>query len=220
MATRIAIMQPYFLPYAGYFRLMCDVDAFVIYDDVQFMKGGWVHRNRLRRHDGTLGWLTLPLKRAPLNTRINEMTFAPGHQDTFAAAQRRFPLFARHAPEAGDVIRSVGEITGSPCDYIIKLLLLTAEVIGLRPTVIRSSNLTIPPELKNADRVYDVCRQLGAAEYVNAPSGRALYSEAEFDRRGIKLTFLPDYRGGFDSILQRIADQPTGLLQEIRTNCR
>ena len=211
-------MQPYFLPYAGYFRLMCDVDTFVIYDDVQFIKGGWVHRNRLRRHDGTLGWLTLPLNRAPLHSRIDEMTFAPGYQDTFAAAQRRFPLFTNHAPEARDLIRSVSEITGSPCDYIIKVLLLAAEVIGLHPTVVRSSNLAIPPGLKNVDRVYHICQQLGAAEYVNAPSGRALYSEAKFDKRGIKLTFLPDYRGCCDSILQRIADQPRGLLQEIRAN--
>ena len=218
MTTRISIMQPYFVPYAGYFRLMCDVDAFVIYDDVQFIKGGWVHRNRLRRYDGTLGWLTLPLKRAPLNTRINEMTFAPGYQDTFSAAQRRFPLFVHHAPEASDVIRSVGDITGSPCDYIIKMLLRAAEVIGLHPTVVRSSDLAIPSELKNVDRVYYICQQLGAAEYINAPSGRALYSGVEFDKRGIRLTFLPGYRGCCDSILQRIADQPTGLLQEIRAN--
>ena len=56
--NRIAAMQPYFLPFAGYFRLMCDVDVFVLLDDVQFRKGGWIHRNRLRTRTGDLSWLT------------------------------------------------------------------------------------------------------------------------------------------------------------------
>ena len=68
--NRIAAMQPYFLPFAGYFRLMCDVDVFVLLDDVQFRKGGWIRRNRLRTRTGDLSWLTLPLVKAPVTTLI------------------------------------------------------------------------------------------------------------------------------------------------------
>ena len=68
-------MQPYFMPYAGYFRLFASTDQFVLYDDVQFPKEGWVHRNRLLNQNGEPAWLTLPIKRMPLKTKINEIVF-------------------------------------------------------------------------------------------------------------------------------------------------
>ena len=58
----VAIMQPYFAPYAGYFRLLATTDLFVVYDCVQFPRRGWVHRNQLPDAAGKLDWLTLPLE--------------------------------------------------------------------------------------------------------------------------------------------------------------
>ena len=73
--TAIAIMQPYFLPYAGYFRLIAQTDIFVIYDCVQFPRRGWVHRNKLMDANGEEQWLTLPLEPAPQDVLIRDLAF-------------------------------------------------------------------------------------------------------------------------------------------------
>src|SRR3979411_2469618 len=77
MPHAVAIMQPYFIPYAGYFRLFAASDLFVIYDCVQFARRGWVHRNRLVDRGGTERWLTLPLQKAPRDVLIRDLRFAP-----------------------------------------------------------------------------------------------------------------------------------------------
>ena len=84
---KAAIMQPYFFPYIGYFQLMHAVDVFVIYDDVQYMKGGWINRN-LIRSGGTAKWLTLPVCRDHLELRINQRQYRPGTEDVHAAKRR------------------------------------------------------------------------------------------------------------------------------------
>ena len=84
-------MQPYFAPYAGYFRLAAACDVFVIYDCVQFPRRGWVHRNKLPDISGQLKWFTLPLEKAPQETAINAMRFAWDTQARIASCARRFP---------------------------------------------------------------------------------------------------------------------------------
>src|SRR5208282_6547298 len=88
--NRIAIMQPYFLPYAGYFRLLVDVEAFVVGDVQQFPRRGWVHRNRLIDDQDRLGWLTLPVRPQPLDTQIRDIGFADGAQTTLNRNMARF----------------------------------------------------------------------------------------------------------------------------------
>ena len=63
-------MQPYFIPYAGYFRLFLASDIFVVYDDVQFMKESWINRNIISINSDKKDWLTLPLKKSPLNKQL------------------------------------------------------------------------------------------------------------------------------------------------------
>src|SRR4051812_7809722 len=69
---RIAVMQPYFVPYLGYFQLLAAVDKIVLLDDVNFINGGWINRNRIRVN-GQPHWLTLPLAQASQNRLINEI---------------------------------------------------------------------------------------------------------------------------------------------------
>src|SRR3954469_8726601 len=86
----IAVMQPYFIPYAGYFRLFAASDLFVIYDCVQFPRRGWVHRNKLADASGVERWLTLPIAKAPRDVRIHELRFS--HDAREAMAERMRPL--------------------------------------------------------------------------------------------------------------------------------
>jgi hypothetical protein len=71
----IAVMQPYFFPYAGYFQLFHKTDTFVILDCVQFPRRGWVHRNQFTKLDGSVDWLTLPIRKCPQETLIKDLEF-------------------------------------------------------------------------------------------------------------------------------------------------
>jgi len=216
---RIAVMQPYFLPYAGYFRLMSGVDAFVVYDTVQFPRGGWVHRNRLLRHDGRPAWLTLPLASAPLHTRIHDLAFHERAHEFWR--ERVGPFHACVAPR-GDAVAlaaEIGELPGSPVDLICRTLRCAARLLGFDVPFVMASSLAIPGPRDRLDSLVSICRELGATEYVNAPGGRSLYAVGDFARHGIALQFLPDYRGPEGSILQRLQDESAGALRrEIDAN--
>src|SRR6478672_877532 len=87
----VAVMQPYFIPYAGYFRLFAASDLFVIYDCVQFQREGWVHRNRLTDPFGANRWLTLPLEKSPLATPIRDLRFVPDAKEVLGRRLQTFP---------------------------------------------------------------------------------------------------------------------------------
>lgn len=200
-------MQPYFLPYAGYFRLMAGVDVFVLFDDVQFPRRGWVHRNRLRRDDGRLGWLTLPLAYSPLQTRISELAF---HADGQAQWEKRmdvFPLLRRPRGVVADVVERMRVLPDCPQTLLDETLRGIAGVLGLTTPVLRSRDLGLDAGWTGVDRIIALCRAVGATGYLNAPGGRALYTAETFRHHGIRLGFLPDYEGDASSILQRLHDE-------------
>src|SRR5580704_13576707 len=103
-ALKVAIMQPYFVPYAGYFRLLAASDLFVIYDCVQFPRRGWVHRNKLLDASGEARWLTLPLERAPQSVLIQDLRFPPNAAKQLAERMRPFPLFASVTLETAHIL--------------------------------------------------------------------------------------------------------------------
>src|ERR1700676_1677029 len=140
----VAIMQPYFLPYLGYFRLFAASDLFVIYDCVQFPRRGWVHRNRLLDAAGVERWLTLPLEKAPQDVLIRDLGFPPNAGALLAARLRRFPLGGSDPRAAGNVLAALREVEGSPLDYIERLLERVVAYVGIPWNVIRSSSLGIP----------------------------------------------------------------------------
>src|SRR5690606_3799363 len=72
---KIAIMQPYLFPYLGYFQLINAVETFVFYDDVNFIKRGWINRNQILV-DNKAALFTVPLKKASQNKLINEIDMA------------------------------------------------------------------------------------------------------------------------------------------------
>src|SRR5215468_348427 len=120
MAT-IAIMQPYFLPYAGYFRLIAQADLFVVYDCVQFPRRGWLHRNKLLDANGEEQWLTLPLKPAPQDVKIADLEFPEDAAASLGERLRPFPIAAREGPHT-PLLEAVRCVDGRPVDYIEGLL--------------------------------------------------------------------------------------------------
>jgi WbqC-like protein family len=216
----IAIMQPYFVPYAGYFRLFAATDLFVIYDCVQFPRRGWVHRNRLIDARGINRWLTLPLAKAPRDVLIRDLRFAPNAAELLAERLRPFHLAAEDFG-VQEILVAMQDVSGRPAFYLERLLERIVRYLGFSWTVMRSSTLEIPAALRGQDRILEIARQLGATHYVNSPGGTALYDVSAFAEAGIQLQFLEPYPGPSCSILSRIiGEDRKELANDIRMTTR
>lgn len=200
--TSVAVMQPYFVPYAGYFRLFAAADIFVVFDCVQFPRRGWVHRNRFPGADGNPRWLTLPLVKAKREALIRDLRFPPDSSNELLRRLRRFPVLAEH--ESHPFVEALAVSDETVADYIIRLMGLTCSVLGLPFETVRSSTLGVPPELRGQDRIIDIVKQLKGNSYINASGGRDIYDGGAFRRHGINLRFLDAYRGPNWSILHRL----------------
>ncbi|MEW5686855.1 MAG: WbqC family protein [Pseudomonadota bacterium] len=218
-AETVAIMQPYFAPYAGYFRLAAASDLFVIYDCVQFPRRGWVHRNRLPNANGELEWLTLPLEKAPRDILIRDLAFRDDAAGALDAQARRFPLLAAAQPDPHGLIDAFRDLGGTPVDYMERLLERAAVALGIPWRTVRSSSLGVPADLHAQDRIIAIASAVGARRYVNAPGGRELYEGDRFTGAGLELRFLGDYAGSFASILARLLQEPAeAVADEIAAN--
>ena len=205
--TSVAIMQPYFLPYSGYFRLFHAADVLALFDCVQFPRRGWVHRNQLPGVAGVPHWLTLPLAKGPVETRIADLAFTPDARETFVARCRAFPVLReRDHP----VVRAMRETEGDFVDYLARLLELCCAEMGLQFNVLRTSRLSIDPTLRGQDRVLAIAQNLGATRYINLSGGKRLYDKQAFDDRNIELVFLEEWQGPMWSILYRLLTEPAG----------
>lgn len=212
---RIAVMQPYFIPYAGYFRLFSATDLVVLFDCVQFLRRGWMHRNRLPNVANELQWLTLPLKKQPQDVLIKDLEFTPECQAEWSDRLRKFDhLFQKSG--TNPLLASIQTITLSPADFLVKTLSVTCEHLNLPFQIIRSSSLPLPSELKGQDRIIEICKHFKATEYINLAGGKALYDPTLFRKNGLSLKFLSDYEGSYASILHRtLCEEASTLSQDI-----
>jgi hypothetical protein len=190
---RLAIMQPYFFPYIGYFQLMSAVDHFLIHDDVQWIKGGWINRNRISVH-GREQMLTLPVESGGNNGLICHRKLAADFDRQRERMLRLLREAYQRAPQFDSVFSLVHSImhhvTENACDLIVFSLRQTASYIGIRTSISRSSELAKDETLRAEDRVLELCRLCGAVHYINPIGGVELYSKQRFEEQGIGLSFL------------------------------
>lgn len=211
--TTVAIMQPYFVPYAGYFRLFAAADIVALLDCVQFPRRGWVHRNQLPGADGQARWLTLPLTKAAQATSIADMRFAADATARLAAAMGRFPSLRTDHP----LRAAVADAEGGLVPYLERTLAAACHALDLPFRTVRTSRLGVDPQLHAEDRILAIAERLGATVYLNLAGGRSLYDPAHFAARGIELRFLDDWRGSQWSILHRLLREPAAAVAaEIR----
>lgn len=204
----VAIMQPYFFPYLGYFQLVQSVDHFVFYDDVMFIKKGWINRNRILMQR-TDFMVTIPLEKQSQHKSIRESTiawhtdFAPKCITQLEAAYKKAPQFI----PVMDLIRRVLDAKPlSLADLAARSVMLTWEYLGLQKQFYQSTELGIAQDVGRAQRLIDITKSLGAHEYRNALNGQALYAKPAFAAQGIDLTFveaaLPVYKqDGVDTFI-------------------
>lgn len=186
-----AIMQPYFFPYIGYFQLMAACDVFVIHDDVQFTKKGWIHRNRVLVNQQP-EWLTMPVASGSHDLPINRRLYTRGDSDR--AILRRVAGAYAAAPHIGAAMTILDEAMQfaqpNMAQFNANALGLVARTLKVAPRIELASRLPKDNSLRGQDRVIDICKVVGATEYVNPPGGTLLYEPSAFAERGIKLRFL------------------------------
>lgn len=189
---KIAIMQPYLFPYIGYFQLICAVDTFVIFDDVNFIKRGWINRNRILL-DGKERLFTLSLEKASQNKLINQIAILGGQEHREEILKLMHHAYGK-APEYGRVYPLIREIVnnGNPnlCEFIEFSLKRIAEFLGIDTGFVCSSQIAKNGALKGQDRIINICKRLNADQYINPIGGTELYDKIEFDQKSIKLFFL------------------------------
>lgn len=189
---RIAVMQPYFMPYLGYFQLMAAVDLWVVLDDVNFISRGWINRNRILLR-GQSHLITVPLQKASQNRRICDIELALGKQwrerlwRTVAQAYARAP-FRRSTM---DLVQEILFFNASKLDeFLLFSLRRIACHLGLSTEIRISSRCYENAVLKAQDRIVDICARESAKVYVNAIGGCSLYAPDAFARQGVALRFL------------------------------
>lgn len=215
---KIAVMQPAFIPPASYLRLFAACDVFVVLDDVQFDRRWYTHRQQLTGRTGNKQWLTLPLKKMPRDTTmICGLEWQDNARDRWVGRLKNFPVFDKESAMTVNTKNLFNLL--SPVDCVSNGLFEAVMHLRIKSILDKSSRLNIAPELHGQDRIIAICKKLGATEYVNSPGGRELYDDDSFMKEGIKLTFLPDYKGSYDSVLERLQDEtPKEIRQEIMEN--
>lgn len=192
---KIAVMQPYFLPYIGYFQLMSAVDRFVLFDNVQYVRQGWINRNRILQHNQP-GVITLPLAKDSRFLAINDRHLSDNFirenlLNQFIDAYRNAPYFHSIFPVVEEIINCSHENLSA---YICHSLMILRQMLSLECEIMLSSDVAIDHKLRAQDKILSICSTLGAHTYINLPSGRELYDSESFQRQDINLQFIqPEY---------------------------
>lgn len=188
---KVAIMQPYFLPYIGYFQLIGAVDLFILYDNIKYTKKGWINRNRMLQN-GTDVMFSLPLKSASdlLNVCDRELALQFNRKKLLSqinGAYRRAPCFAQTYPLIEKIVMYEEQ---NLFKFIQNSITKICEHLGVTTKIQISSTIAIGHDLKGQDKVLAFCAAIGASTYINAIGGLELYSRDLFRTRGIALKFI------------------------------
>ena len=188
---KLAIMQPYFFPYIGYFQLIHAVDKFVVYDNIKYTKKGWINRNRILRN-GEDFTFSLPIKAASDSLDICDRTLSTEFDrnklvNQIQGAYRRAPFFSNAFPVIEQAIRFQDSNLYS---YIFNSITKICDYLGIKTEFIVSSKMKIDHGLKAETKVLALCEEAGASVYINAIGGVDLYSRETFNARDIDLKFI------------------------------
>ena len=169
----VAIMQPYFLPYLGYFQLMASSEIFVIYDDVNYISRGWINRNRINLN-GEAHTITVPLNAASQNKLIHEIHIIDNRfwrekiLKTLRQAYKKATQYDRIYPLVEAIINNSST---NLADYLHNSLVTLHKHLKLQTRVIRTSRIYGNNSLKSQSRIIDICKTERASRYLNPVSG-------------------------------------------------
>ena len=189
---KIGIMQPYFFPYIGYWQLMNAVDQYVVYDDVNFIKGGWINRNRILIGNEAK-YYNVQMVGAGSYKKINEIYVEHKKEvlekklRTLKNAYCKAPYFNKIFPIIQDIILNENE---NLAKYLMNSIKIIHDYLNMKSILLFSSEIKKDNEKSGAQKVIEICNILNADTYYNAVGGQDLYSFSEFKENGLYLKFL------------------------------
>lgn len=193
--TKVGVMQPYLFPYIGYFQLIQSVDAFVFYDDVNFIKQGWVNRNNILINNNA-SLFTVPLEKLSSNLLINEINineklyknWLKKFLKSLIQAYSKSPHFNDVYPRIESVFQSKDRTASQ---LAISSIRLVTDYLNLQKTYfISSKDFAESKGMDRADRLIYITKKLKANKYINVYGGSELYEKDYFLKNGIELSFL------------------------------
>ncbi len=189
---KVAISQPTYLPWMGYFDVIDQVDTFVVLDNVQFAKRSWQQRNRIRTATG-LQWLTVPVKsqgrfeQLIRDVELLDVSFARDHVRAIEHAYRRAPHFQQYFPGLEQQLTENCPVRLAELNT--RLLKCLMSVLGLETPIVNASELGVSG--RRTEQLANICEKLGADEYLSALGSAAYLVEDQeiFTSRSIEVTF-------------------------------
>lgn len=193
MLRTIGVMQPYLFPYLGYFQLIATTDAFVLCDDLQYVKSSWINRNRVLC-DGQPKLISFPLKKASHLGTIRERSLCDDFDKEAAALLRRISHLYTRAPYRDDVLPLLKEILEYPDRNLAAFnensIRRICRYLGITTPICCASELNLEPHLDMQERVIQTVEKMRGELYINPVGGMELYCPAAFRERGLQLRFL------------------------------
>ena len=186
---KLGIMQPYFMPYIGYFQLMKAVDKYVVYDDVNYIKGGWANRNHILIN-GEKEMFTVTLQKASQNKFFNEIVIG----DDFKKLMKTLQMNYSRAINFDQTMVLMERIISFPnkqlAVFIANSFREILSYLSVETEILMSSEIPKDNSLRGKDKIIQICEILGADTYYNAVGGKNLYDQEEFREHGITLNFV------------------------------
>jgi len=192
---KLGIMQPYFFPYLGYYALLKYVDKWIVFDTVQFIRHGWIERNRILKP--TEGWqyISVPLEKHSRDTLIKDIKIK-NTEDWKNKIIRQLDHYKKKAPYYNQVINFLQNIFSYNTDSISLLnsylLNKTCDYIGINFNyeIFSELNITIGSINDPGDWAFEISKAVGADCYINPPGGIELFDKKKFNNAMIDLNFL------------------------------
>lgn len=220
---KLAIMQPYFFPYIGYFQLIYAADKFVFYDDVNYIKGGWINRNRILVNNKPR-YFTVPLNKPSsfiktANTEIKSPDFLLWKRKMYKTLEQNYgksPFYQEIMEIVRNVLESeessIGELAKRSVVEVLKYLEIDKEIVW-------SSNIYGNSILKREERILDICDSEKAEIYYNLIGGISIYDKQEFKNRNIQLEFLKPQLMKYDQPVEEFVSS-LSILDILMNNSR
>lgn len=190
---RLAIMQPYFMPYIGYFQLINVVDEFVLYDNIEYTKKGWINRNRILVN-GKDEYVSIPLKKDSDFLHVNQRFLSDSSLAEMNKILNKIGEVYRKAPHYTQTMALLNDIflyeEKSLFEFIKHSILKTLTFLNIQTPIVISSTIPIQHHLKSEEKVLAICKNRQAQTYINPIGGLTLYSHATFKQNQINLQFI------------------------------
>jgi hypothetical protein len=190
---KVAIMQPYFFPYIGYFQLINSVDKFIIYDNIQYTKKGWINRNRIlvNKKDQLI---TLPIKKDSDYLNVVERELSKSWEIDKNKMLNVIKSSYNKAPYFQDTFELISKCLNNPETNLFKFIYDSIVSINnyleIKTPIIISSTVDMDHTLKSQDKVLSLCKKQNADIYINSIGGVELYDKETFKKNNIELNFI------------------------------